>query len=252
MEIRQDNLKSETGRTVRDYMLAAVEATGGGRKLAEAIGRNEERIYNWASGAQLPKVRMLLGIEEKSGVSLDEYLPEIRRGMRAVEEMRKAGQGISKRDRAALGIGHNSWCDYMRGDRAADGLSLITLFAVCRFYEGKIKPLPKPPRKKPRPTAEGELVVKAEPTAKPTRKLSAEEMRREMAYGFYKQAMGTGDARDFDFGEAADGSYRFWTAHYDGIIDLRAMELRVIFRRTGRISIRRDLHAGQAMPVPRM
>ena len=95
-------------------------------------------------------------------------------------------------------------------------------------------------------------MVKAEPTAKPTRKLSAEEMRREMAYGFYRQAMGTGDARDFDFSEAADGSYRFRTAHYDGIIDLRAMELRVIFRRTGHISIRRDLHAGQAMPVPRL
>ena len=145
-----ENLKSETGCTVRDYMLAAVEAAGSGRKLAEAIGRNEERIYNWASGEQLPKVRMLLKIEEKSGVSLDEYLPEIRRGMRAVEEMRKAGQGISKRDRAALGIGHNSWCDYMRGDRAADGLSLTTLFATCRFFEGKIKPLPKPPPRRRR------------------------------------------------------------------------------------------------------
>ena len=195
---------------------------------------------------------MLLEIEEKSGVSLDEYLPEIRRGMRAVEEMRKAGQGISRRDRTALGIGHNNWCDYMRGDRAADGLSLTTLFAACRFFEGKIKPLPKPPRKKHRPTAEGEIVVKAEPTSKPKRKLSAEEMRREMAYGFYRKAMDTGDARDFDFEEAADGSYRFRTAHYDGIIDLMAMELRVIFRRTGHISIRRDLHAGQIMPAPRL
>lgn len=248
MENWQDNLKSETGRTVRDYMLAAVEAAGSGRKLAEAIGRNKERIYNWASGEQLPKVRMLLEIEGKSGVSLDEYLPEIRRGMRAVEEIRKAGQGISKRDRAALGIGRNSWNDFLRGDRGADGLSLTTLFAVCRFHEGKIKPPPKPPRKKPRPAVQGELVVKAEPK----RKLSAEERRREMAYGFYKQAMGAGDARDFDFGEAADGSYRFRTAHYDGIIDLRAMELRVIFRKTGRISVRRDLHAGQAMSVPRL
>ena len=41
-----ENLKSETGCTVRDYMLAAVEAVGSGRKLAEVIGRNEERISN--------------------------------------------------------------------------------------------------------------------------------------------------------------------------------------------------------------
>ena len=252
MDDRKDGLQSETGRTVRDYMLAAVEAAGSGRKLAEAIGRNEERIYNWASGNTEPKVRTLLEIEEKSGANLDEYLPEIRRGMRAAEELRKADRTISKRDRAALGIGHNNWCEYMRGDRAADGLSLTTLFAVCRFCEGKIKLLPKPPRKKPRPAVEGELVMDAKPTAKPKRKLSAEERRREMAYGFYRQAMGTGDARGFDFGESADGIYRFRTTHYDGVIDLRAMELRVIFRRTGRISVRRDLHAGQALSVPRL
>lgn len=246
MQAKPKELKSKTGYTVRDYILAAIEAAGSGMKLARIIGRDKQNIYNYKNGAFTPKLSTLMRIEEKTGVSLDEYLPEIRGGMRAAEEMRKASQPVSLRDALTYGIARTYWYEYRRRKRTVEQLEINTLFGLCRMYE-KQKALSKP--RKPKEAKPANAAVKKEDCP---RELSTEERRREMAYGFYRQAMGTGDARDFDFGEAADGSYRFRTAHYDGIIDLRAMELRVIFRRTGRISIRRDLHAGQAMPVPRM
>lgn len=122
-----------TGKTAIDFMKAAVSACGGASALARRIGCTAGLVYKWFAGANEPSCGALIKAEQASGVSLDDYMPEIKRGaelFRCAGEW-KAGLYPSVLIHRPPFIGKNKLCAILKGNYREDTLTVRNLAGVC-------------------------------------------------------------------------------------------------------------------------
>lgn len=124
-----------TGKTAIDFMRAAVTACGSAGTLAKRIGRAAGLVYKWLAGANEPSYGALIEAEQASGVSLDEYMPEIRRGaqlFRCAEEWREGLLPPALINRPPF-VGEEKLRKILKGNYREDTLTVRNLVGVCEY-----------------------------------------------------------------------------------------------------------------------
>lgn len=118
--------------------------------LEKMIGRN---MTSWLTNQCEPNYGSLINIEAASGVDLDEYLPEVKKGVALLRNAREWADAFNPtvlRQNADF-IGDARGRDALKGTLREDTLKISTLISVCRYREmwerGEIVVQPKETRR---------------------------------------------------------------------------------------------------------
>ncbi len=186
-------------------MFAAVAATGGvAFTLEKMIGR---KISAWVTDQCEPNYKSLIDIETASGVDLDEYLPEVKKGvalLRNAKEWAEAFNPTVLRQNADF-IGDQRGRDVLKGTLREDTLKISTLIGVCQYHEmwehGEIIIQPKEARKadyQPSPTT-GRCFAEYIADVLETNKINAAQLAKTIGEknirGVYRWASGQVEPR---------------------------------------------------------
>lgn len=225
----RDEIVSETGKNVLEYVRAAWKQTGLTQgAFARAIKASPTSTSCWISGRNEPTAGILLRMEAVSGVKLDDYVPEIKRGIELLRNVPKWSDGFVrwKMSRFGLNFGNKRIVEAREG-LVNEGGRLVPnmLIRLCRYYEFWIK--------------YGDAGFKLSGGT-----LTDASEEEQVAFDAYQKAMGNAGVQDFDFHRLREGVWEFSTERwYRGEIDLNENELRIYFM-DGALSFRRVLHAG--------
>lgn len=132
--MRGATVSPTTGKTAIDFVNAAVIACGSQTALANEAGLSTPSlVWAWLRGVCEPTYGALIAMERASGVSLDEYVPEVKRG---AELFRKAGEwkeGLSDSviNYAPSFISERKRVQILRGNCREDTLTMCNLVGVC-------------------------------------------------------------------------------------------------------------------------
>ncbi len=225
----QDNI-SLTGKTVTEYVIDAFEGTKMTRsQFARAVNASEASVCGWLKGLNEPTVKVLRKIETVSGLPIEEYLPEVDRGVELLRTAPEWPDGFVRWKMARFGVtfGDKRMQEARCGICNENGkLSPSMLVRFCRYYDYWQK--------------HGDAVFRLNGGKMPDG-ISDEELT---AFNVYQSIMGRASVNDFHFCKLRKGVWQFETERwYRGEIDLNEKELRIYSKLDGELSFRRKLNA---------
>ena len=224
-----DKVVSQSGKDISQYIQAALDKTGLSQgALSRAIKVNQSSFSGWINGRNEPTAGILKRIEAVSGVSLDEYVPEINRGIELLQNVSKWSDGFVRWKMARFGLNFGE----KRLSEAKNGIVNVygrlvpnMLIRLCRYYEFWTK------------YGDSAFRMSGE-------KLPDADEEEQAAFDAYQEIMGNAGVKDFDFHRIQEGLWEFHTERwYRGEIDLNENELRIYYK-NGNLSFRRTIHAG--------
>lgn len=240
-----------TGKTFSQYVLDRMDERGMSTiQFATFIGESTRSVYRWIREECEPSLTIIRRIEDKFRISINSYIPEINRGVAILENWPSWREGFKPAAMRDHGItfGNGRFNAIRQGYVKEYGLTIRNLIVVCEYYDDWIAK-----NGGEKIEADGEMVyVSPEEEevdeesykAKAEKELEDDEPRYKEAMKAMRWAIGCFDGAEFKLKRTRKNVWRFETRHfYVCEIDFAEKELRVYYKKDGKLSFRRELYA---------
>lgn len=218
MEIKSPS----TGRDLKEYVKDAIDHAGMSlTDFGQHADTPRSRVSLCYAGRMVPSVRLLHRIENVSGLKVEEYIPEFERGLMLLRNAASWQDGFKheKLRKYGVSISGERCNDALRGVIHDEKLSVKTLIDLCNYYDWWSE-------------------QKTHEKEKPIR---LEDIGEEIIFKAYQKVLGTSNVRTFNLHQENPKLWKSETNCYLIEFDIAANELRVIWKQSGTLSIKRKL-----------
>lgn len=218
MEIKSPS----TGRDLKEYVKDAIDHAGMNlTDFGQRADAARSQVSLWYAGRMIPSVNSLHRIENVSGLKVKEYIPEFERGLMLLRNAASWRDGfrIEKLRQYGVSISEERCADALRGVIHDEKLAVKTLIDLCNYYDWWSK----------QKTHEKEAPIRLE------------DIGKEIIFKAYQKVLGTSNIRTFNLHQENPKLWKSETDCYRIEFDIAANELRVIWKQSGTLSIKRKL-----------